>query len=103
MAEQKKKEIPDQAKKLRIAVDNVLRTADGRILFGYLFQRCGYNKPTRAVDPRTNLLDVQSSLHHQSTREVYVDLRKLGAPSLIRAAEAEAEDAEIKEQKKEEK
>lgn len=73
------------------AFDWFLKQENGRIVWAWLFGRCGYNK---AVLLRTAGGDVAplSTECAAAQREVYRDLRKMIlAPELLAAAEFEAE------------
>ena len=83
--------------KLRLsgAVDEVLKTESGRLVFIELFNICGYNRNDLALNSGTKTLDVQSSLYNMARRSVYIELRELATPELVRAAEALAEQQTI--------
>lgn len=78
--------------RLRAAFDWLLRQENGRLVAGWLFDRCGYNRPTlmrRSSDGEVATLSTECL---SAQRQVYLDFRKMvSAPELLAAAEYEAE------------
>lgn len=72
---------------LRSAMDETLRHPAGQKIIAYLFFLCGYDQKTLAREPATGKVDFQASLYNAARREVYIDLRKLASPKLLRAVE----------------
>jgi hypothetical protein len=73
------------------AFDWILKQENGRIVWAWLFARCGYNKAVllRAAGGDVAPLSTECAA---AQREVYRDLRKMIAtPELLAAAEFEAE------------
>ncbi len=73
------------------AFDWILKQENGRIVWSWLFARCGYNKAVllRAAGGDVAPLSTECAA---AQREVYRDLRKMIlAPELLCAAEFEAE------------
>lgn len=73
------------------AFDALLKTEDGRIVWGWLFDRCGYNKPILLRTAGGDVAPISTECA-AAQREVYRDLRKMiSAPELLAQAEYEAE------------
>lgn len=80
-----------KAARLLMAFDSLLKTEDGRIVWGWFFDRCGYNKPVlmRVAGGDVAPLSTECAA---AQREVYRDARKMiSAPELLAQAEYEAE------------
>lgn len=91
--DQAKRDEEAARKKARVlaAFDWLLKQEDGRIVWGWLFERCGYNKPVlmRMAGGDVAPLSTECAA---AQREVYRDLRKMiSAPELLAQAEYEAE------------
>lgn len=79
-----------EARKLA-AFDWLLQQENGRIVWAWLFERCGYNKPVLMRMAGGDIAPVSTECA-AAQREVYRDLRKMiSAPELLAAAEFEAE------------
>lgn len=78
-----------EARKLA-AFDWLLKHENGRIVWGWLFDRCGYNKPVlmRMAGGDIAPLSTEAAA---AQREVYRDARRLVPPDLLSQAEYEAE------------
>ncbi len=79
-------------------VDAVLQTDAGKAVFKYLFNICGFNKPSR-VETSTGAVDPIGTTCNDERRSVYLQLRAHADPRLL----ADVEYAAQKEIKKEEK
>lgn len=80
-----------KAARVLAAFDWILKQEDGRIVWGWLFERCGYNKAIllRAAGGDVAPISTECAA---AQREVYRDLRKMiSAPELLAQAEYEAE------------
>lgn len=86
-------------KRLRAAVDAVLKTEPGQILWAHIFQICGYN--STSLEHRTDgELAPLATEAREAQRLIYIRLRSLPARALREAAENFAEsETEIKEEK----
>ncbi len=85
------------------AFDWILKQENGRIVWAWLFNRCGYNKAVllRAAGGDVAPLSTECAA---AQREVYRDLRKMIlVPDLLCAAEFEAEFGIVKTEDKGEK
>lgn len=77
---------------LRRAVDVVLSTEEGRLLWAYLFNDCGYNRSVLRISRTTGDLAPLSTEAAAAQRDVYVRLRNLPTHrDLLTAAEELAE------------
>lgn len=85
-----REEAQRQAARLRAAVDALLKTEEGRLVWGWFFERCGYNKPVlmRLAGGDVAPLSTEALA---AQREVYVAARKLATPELLARAEYETE------------
>lgn len=79
------------SKKLDAQIDAVLRTEEGRALFGLLFRLANYNGVVSAIDVRNHEILPASSAYNDGRRSLYVDLRRRASYDLLQAAEALAE------------
>lgn len=79
-----------ETNKLKIAVDEVLRTPHGRALWAHLFNQCGYNVTSlvRKVDGEMAPMATECK---EAQRLVYINLRSLASPTLLAKAEELAE------------
>lgn len=79
-----------KAQRLRIAVDAVLKSEHGKILWAYLFEACGYNVSslTKKLDGDISVLSTECK---EAQRLVYINLRKLAPRALLVAVEDAAE------------
>lgn len=77
-------------KRLRGAVDAVLKTEPGRVLWAHLFQVCGYN--ITSLEHRTDgELAPLATEAREAQRLIYIRLRSLPSRALREAAEIFAE------------
>ena len=72
---------------IRKAFDETLRHPAGQEMFRYLFSLCGYDKRNVVVNKQTGGLEIQASLLNLVRREVYVDMRNMVSPKLLRSIE----------------
>ena len=77
--------------RIRVAVDAVLQTEPGRVLWAHLFNICGYNRSSLAVDPRSGDAMTQATQHNEAMRMVYLKMRSLVSPEVLVKAERLAE------------
>lgn len=77
--------------KLRAAIDSVLRTEDGRTLFKFLFEVCGYNKSSLVANRQTGELSASSTAYNEARRAVYIVLRNKATRQLLTPVEEAAE------------
>lgn len=77
--------------KLRVAVDEMLRTPAGRAVMIFLFHLCGYNRSSIAADPYTGEVQTVATQHNEAMRLVYLKLRAKASRELLAPVEAEAE------------
>lgn len=72
------------------AFDWMLKQENGRVVWAWLFDRCGYNKPVlmRMAGGDIAPLSTEAAA---AQREVYRDMRRLVSPELLAQAEYEAE------------
>jgi len=79
-----------KAAQLRQAVDWMLRDERGRLVWAWLFDRCGYNKPILMRAAGGDVLPLSTEAL-AAIREVYRDARKLALPDILARTEYEAE------------
>ena len=77
------------------AFDWLLKQENGRIVWAWLFDRCGYNKPTLMRMASGDVAPLSTECV-SAQRQVYLDLRTMVAPELLAAAEYAAEFGEVK-------
>lgn len=87
-----------RAQRLRIAVDAVLKTENGKVLWAHLFDVCGYSisSLTKKLDGDVSVLSTECK---EAQRLIYINLRKLPTRELLAAAEAVAEFQDVTEEK----
>lgn len=88
-AEEAKRQAAAEAVRLRTAVDQVLSTESGRAVFQFLARFCGYNRPVVRVD-KTGKVDLDGMAYNAAQQAVYLALRGLATPVLLRAVEERA-------------
>ena len=81
----------DRNEETKKAVDVVLGTEEGRLVFAHIFHLCSYNMNSSVVDPRNSEILPSSSAYNDGRRSVYVGLRRLASYDLLKAAEDLAE------------
>ena len=84
---------------LRRAVNRVLDSDDGRILWRWLFNRCGFVKPALAYFVAGDVAPMKTECL-AAIRDLYLDLRALASPDLRVKAEDFAENGRQIEVKK---
>ena len=72
------------------AFDKVLKTEEGKVVWKWLFDRCGYNKGTLVRGANADI-SVVSSECYSAVRGVYIDLRKMASMEALVDAELYAE------------
>ena len=72
-------------RKVKAALDTVLKSDAGRTLFTHLFEACSYNRSSVAVDMKTGDYQPLASAFNDGRRSVYINLRdsELGTPTLM--------------------
>lgn len=98
-AEEQRKKTESENRKLRGAIDGVLRTENGKLLFKHLFYICGYNKLPIVQHPTTGLLLTDNMVYNVGRRGIYVQLRELATYDLLKVAEELAENPQENERK----
>ena len=83
-----------KARRVRVAIDTVLKTEAGRTLFTHLFEACGYNRSSVAVDPTNRDYQPLASAFNDARRSVYINLRDLATPALLAPVELAAEESQ---------
>lgn len=78
-----------EARKLA-AFDWLLKQENGRIVWAWLFDRCGYNKPVLMKMAGGDIAPISTECA-AAQREIYRDLRRMVPPELLAQAEYEAE------------
>ncbi len=86
------KRMKEERQQLRMALDEVLRTDGGKVLFKYLFNLCGYNKFLVAVDRVSGEVQSGASTYNDARRDTYVTLRRLAPLALLVPVEMAAEE-----------
>jgi len=81
--------------RLRVVVDSLLRTEDGREFFMHLHSICGFAKSDTVVNPVTHEIATASTAYNNARRDIYVEIRKLATRVLLTPVE---EAAELREQ-----
>ena len=76
---------------LRRAVDFLLKNDQGRIFWSYLFNICGYNKPSLTRFAGNGDVAPMSTECKDAQRLIYLELRKLATPELLAKMEFQAE------------
>ena len=91
MALDREEEIRRKEARVLAAFDWLLKQEDGRLVWAWFFNRCGYNK-TALLRLASGDVAVLSTECLAAQREVYLAARKMiSAPELLAAAEFEAE------------
>lgn len=85
--------------RIRVAVDQILKTEAGRILFSYLFHLCGYNRSSIAVDPVSGEVQTVATQHNEAMRLVYLKLRSKASRALLAPVEDAAESTDATQEK----
>lgn len=76
--QQTEKKIPNKPEVLlKQQLKRVLKTADGIAVFRYLFNECGYDRPSVVADPTTGEILTNSTNYNEARRNIWVKLRKL--------------------------
>ena len=76
----------------RLAIDAVLKTEEGRRVWGLLFRFCGYAESAVVLNGAGVQRD-DMRLYLESRRSVYVQLRKMASPAVLHPVEARIEEA----------
>jgi hypothetical protein len=95
LEEQKKEE----ALALRRAVNRILDSEDGRVLWRWIHGRCGFVKPSLAYFAQGDVAPMKTECL-AAIRDLYLDLRALASPDLRVKAEDFAENGTQMEHKK---
>lgn len=100
----KKVTVPENEheKKLRKAVNKVLRTEEGQIFWAHLHFILGWNRPVLHISRVTGDLAPLSTEAAAALRDTYLEMRRIPERELVVAAEelAEAPPAKTAEEKK---
>jgi hypothetical protein len=80
--------------KLRAAVDTVLRTEAGQLLWKWLFYRCGYNATSLVRKPDGEIAELATHCK-EAQRLIYLQLRTLVSVELLHEVEIFAEKLEV--------
>jgi len=80
----------EEKRALRRATDRVLDSEDGRILWRWIHNRCGWVKPSLAYFATGDVAPIKTE-SLAAIRDVYKDLRSLASPDLRVQAEDFAE------------
>ena len=84
------KVIPED-KKLGIAIDTVLRTEAGQLLWAHIAKKCGMFESSLSRNPQTGEINPLGTEAQEAQRFFYLELRKLATPGLLRTAEVLAD------------
>ena len=80
-----------EAKKRRLAFNKVLRTEEGQIVWGYLHEMLGWNKPVLRISRATGDLAPLSTEAAAALRDTYLEMRRIPERELVIKAEEVAE------------
>lgn len=72
------------------AFDFMAKNEHGRVVWKWLFERCGYNKPVLMRQAGGDIAPLSTECM-AAIREVYRDVRKLVGPEVLASVELEAE------------
>lgn len=72
-----------EQERLKQVVNIVLRTKEGQELVTYLCKTAGFHDTGVALDPRTGLIDTESTAYNTARRVPYMLLRRLADPELL--------------------
>lgn len=90
-----------QAEEARVlqAFEKVLRTEEGKVVWKWLFDRCGYNKTTLMRTAGGDVAPLSTECL-SAVRNVYLDARKMPNRETLMIAEMFAEFGDVKPQEK---
>lgn len=72
-AKEKKNIVAKQVEQNREAFNRLFQTEDGKIIFKWLYDRCGFSLPSAVVTK--DGLELNSIIYNESRRNLYLDLR----------------------------
>jgi hypothetical protein len=72
---------------LKAAVAGVLKTSDGKKLWGYLHKICGQRRSSLVVDFNTAQVRAESTTYNEARRELYLRLSALADPNDLKDVE----------------
>jgi len=82
--------------RLVAAISRVAATDDGRTLLNFLFIDTGFALPSTVVT-KSGKVDMEATFHNNARRDVYLRLRQLMAPEVIKAVELDFKREEVEE------
>jgi cytochrome c5 len=77
----------EEVKRLRESINTVLKTPEGKRVFGYLCRICGFNKSSLCINPTSREVQAESTTYNEAMRKVYLLLRELAEPDLLKEIE----------------
>lgn len=89
--EQRKAAREDEESKFEAHVYRALLTEEGRAIFKFLFNRCGYSKKSLALGRTGEVLN-DDTLYNEARRGVYIELRGFAPLEALMKVELAAEE-----------
>jgi len=80
-----------EAKQLGESINALLKTADGKRVFGFLCRVCGFNRSSLVVDLTTGDIKNSSTAYNEARREIYLRLRAFADSNLLKEIEYQKE------------
>ena len=73
--------IQDEKKKTQTGLlkkdfNTTFATPTGKRVLRWLMDKCGYQKPSVVVDPNTGKYQIESTLHNEARRILYLEMRE---------------------------
>lgn len=85
---ERRQELSDKRKKrLTRCINTTFATEDGRVVLQHLMEICGYQKTSITGDPRTGELQDRGTFYNEARRAVYLELRRLVRPDILKQVE----------------
>lgn len=76
-----------QRKRLQRCLNAAFASEEGRVALQYLMEICGFQKTSITGDPRTGDLQDRGTFYNEARRAVYLELRKLIRPDILKQVE----------------
>lgn len=87
LLDRQREKLEQYKKRLVRCLNTAFATEEGRVALQHLMEICGFQKTSITGDPKTGDLHDRGTFYNEARRAVYLELRKLIRPDILKQVE----------------